>query len=152
MGVGANHQAYSRDRRLAEPLQPLNGGSNIGETSRALSCTPRCPCRLREHWRVLSGTSGVPNLAPHLHIFIFKRSSLRACRTTRNDSHSCCTREPQTSGQCKDCWCEKTAGLNRYFFTAPTTPDVANVHFTGDSPAKVASLTVKVGSLNIVKV
>lgn len=47
-GRRANHQAYSRDRRLAEPLQPLNGGSMYWATSRALLCTPRCPHHRRK--------------------------------------------------------------------------------------------------------
>ena len=57
-----------------------------------------------------------------------------------NNSHRHCTCEPQTSGQCGDCRCMKSTGLNKYPVCLHSThhPDVASVHFTGCSPANVA--------------
>lgn len=137
MGAGANHQAYSRDRRLAAPLQPLDGGSNIGETSRALFCTPRCPRRPRGRLAVKQVRGPArPELALRLHI---SNADFLCLSHDPNNSHRHCTREPQTSGQCGDWRYMKSTGLIRYpVYLHSTHPDVANVHSTGCFPANVA--------------
>jgi hypothetical protein len=118
-GCRANYQAYSRDRRLADPLQPLDGGSIYWETSRALRCTPCCSHHLRERLAgALRHVRGAGFSAPSSHL---KRWVLGACLMTTNDSHRYCTCEPQTRGQCGDCPCVKSTGLIRSSFTAPTT-------------------------------
>jgi hypothetical protein len=136
VGAGANHRAYSRDRRLAAPLQPLDGGSNIGETSRALRCTPCCPRRPRERLAGAQAGQG-SELALHLHI---SNTDFLCLSHDPNNSHRHCSRGSQTSGQCGDCRCVKSAGLNRYpvFLHSTHHPDVANVYLTGRSSANVA--------------